>query len=227
MTACMSRFLKNCIVPFTSILLTTTIITLYYSNDKNVLGDDLALHIPVTHDTPWWRFWSTSLAHVNQEHLWHNVIYLSTVGILFEIMQGSFSTLAVYCIGGLTGTLTHVAFSNDKNQRLMGISASCYAILGAYLTHLVFNFCETPYRIAWFALSIVFITTDILLVACDITEDNVAYFAHFGGALQGFLIGFLVIRNYRVLCWQQVYTVCAFLLAMSLIYSLNLHISAD
>lgn len=234
MLACVARCIRvfrKFYVPYSTVLLSVLFVTLHYSNDNSSLKQEFALVIPVDRTTAWWKFFTPALVHQDEVHLWSNTFILLSAGIILELIQGTLTTFSIFWIGSTTGTLLYAAFFGDNNIRLFGASAGCYAIVAAYLSYLLMNWKETPFKCIWLISLIIIIGLEIYVMIQDSQilpgQINVAYAAHIGGFLQGLLVGLFTVKNYKILCWEVIVMSIAYLTASIFILSLSLQIGSN
>lgn len=221
------RFLRQFYIPYASILLSVAVSTLFLTNDARALRDELALILPVSKHTEWWRFFTLNLVHSSEFHLWSNVSMLLTAGVIFELIHGTVTTFVVFIVGGTTGILTFVAF-NSQATSIVGASAGVYAIIASYGASLVLNWKETPLKQVWLLVFLVFVALEIYVAVTGLQNSTrIAHIAHIGGFIQGLLTGLLCVNNRNVLLWEMIVTFSAFLLAVSFILSLGLQITEN
>ncbi|MEN9699881.1 MAG: hypothetical protein RLZZ301_1079 [Bacteroidota bacterium] len=140
--------------------------------------------------TPWTLI--TSLfAHFGFLHLLGNLLFLYFAGSTYERFFGAKRLLHLYIIGGLTGNLTeisaHLIFPalQGSSFSVVGASGAIMAIFMALAFAqpqlMVQLFGVFPLRI--YMLALFFFLKDLSSIG---TNDQIAHFAHIGGALFGF-----------------------------------------
>lgn len=132
--------------------------------------------------------------------LWHiggNLLFLWVFGNNVEDVMGRLAFPVFYLVGGIVGTLAHVALQPDSTVPVVGASGAIAAVMGAYLvlfpaarvrTLVIFLVVDIPAAVLllfWFVLQ--FFTDP---------NDSVAWAAHVGGFVFGILAG-LVARVVR------------------------------
>ena len=132
--------------------------------------------------------------------LWHiggNLLFLWVFGNNVEDVMGRLAYPVFYLVGGIVGTLAHVALEPDSTVPVVGASGAIAAVMGAYLvlfptarvrTLVFFLLVDIPAAVLllfWFVLQ--FFTDP---------NDSVAWAAHVGGFAFGILAG-LVVRAVR------------------------------
>lgn len=155
-------------------------------------------YVPITLEEGW-RVLTCALAHADAAHLWNNMIVQLTAGSIFEMLHGSIACAAVYWLSSIFGVAFQLAlWPVDERIVLVGASAAGYGVLAAYAAHLVMNWKETPLRLAW-VVSVVFIAAVEIISYLTNPESRVAHGAHAGGALYGFCVGLMMVRNVRII----------------------------
>jgi len=128
-------------------------------------------------------------------HLFGNMLFLFIYGNNVEDRLGPFGFLTAYLVTGVAAALFQTAFNITSNIPMVGASGAISGVLGAYLILfpgrrvrvLIFNMLqEVPALIAiglWFVFQLVF-----GLGTLGAEGGGVAYGAHIGGFIAGFLL---------------------------------------
>ncbi|MCP4568258.1 MAG: rhomboid family intramembrane serine protease [FCB group bacterium] len=147
---------------------------------------------------------SSMFVHGDLMHLIGNMLYLWIFGNNVEDYFGHVKFLAFYLLSGLAAVALFIVFQPYGETPLVGASGAIAGILGAYLVLyprariLTFIWILFFIRIIWlpaiFILGYWFVI-QIIMAASSVggTGGGVAWFAHIGG----FLFGWLVIRFRR------------------------------
>jgi membrane associated rhomboid family serine protease len=162
---------------------------------------------------PWVVSWFTAMfLHASWGHLAGNMLFLAVFGNNVEDALGRVRYLLFYAAGGFAAAMTQTAmtllFGTAAEARVpsLGASGAIAAVLGAYVVlypnakvfGLLFIF---PVRVsAWFFLGAwflyqVFEANAGLLSTDQGDSGGVAFFAHVGGFLFGYLVARLVKRR--------------------------------
>lgn len=141
-----------------------------------------------------WQLLTCNFAHADVAHLVSNMVVLISAGSVCELVQGHLATAVIYVYGGVGGVLAFAAYSQPVSSWLVGASGACYSLLGAYGGHLLMNYAETPWKRFWVLVCCVAVANDVLLYRITPVEF-VAYVAHLFGAIHGFLVSVLVVKN--------------------------------
>ena len=146
--------------------------------------------------------------HAGWLHLLGNMLYLWIFGDNVEDRFGHARFLIFYLVCGVAATFAQLAFSADSAVPNLGASGAVAGVLGAYLllypqgrVHVMMGRGVVPAPALvviglWFALQLF---SGIGSVASSVDEGGgVAYMAHVGGFVMGFLLTF-VLRGKRAI----------------------------
>ncbi len=147
----------------------------------------------------WLTIFSSMFMHGSLMHIGGNMLYLWIFGNNIEDALGHFKFLLFYLACGLAAAFAHVIFNLNSTIPTVGASGAIAGILGAYLylyphaniRTLVFIFLfvtyvEIPALLVlgmWFMLQL----TGVLGTGMEV-GGGVAYWAHIGGFVAGFVI---------------------------------------
>ena len=140
-----------------------------------------------------YQFVTYLFVHGNLLHLLINMMFLYFFGRELEIYWGTGYFLRYYFISGVGAGLCSLPFIWGINVPLIGASGAIFALLLAYgilfpnriITLLLFF--VLPVRLRARQMVIIFIALQLLLLLVIGRGGGVAYFAHLGGALVGFI----------------------------------------
>jgi membrane associated rhomboid family serine protease len=140
--------------------------------------------------------------HGSIGHIFFNMFALWMFGKILENVWGSKRFLNFYLISGIGAAAVHLAVQYFTGGFSMAIGASG-AIMGvlvafAYLfpnTELFILFIPFPIKAKWAVIG--YVAIDLFGGIANFSGDNVAHFAHLGGALTGFIIVLLWNKNNR------------------------------
>ena len=140
--------------------------------------------------------------HAGWMHLIGNMLYLWIFGDNVEDRFGHAKFLIFYLVCGVAATFAQLAFSADSAVPNLGASGAVAGVLGAYLllyprgqvrVMMGRGVVPAPALVViglWFALQLF---SGIGSVASNVDEGGgVAYMAHIGGFVAGFLLTFLL-----------------------------------
>lgn len=156
-----------------------------------------------------WRFVTYMLLHNNIFHILLNVVMQCLFAVILEKNQGSVRVGILYFGSGVVGAITASCLRPDL---VVGASAGVYALLISHLSHIALNYNSTKYKIWNFVVVVIIVVSDITYyfvhsrykVNLIISEG-----AHVGGAVSGFLLGFILYKSddkesktrNKVMCW--------------------------
>ncbi|MBK9322044.1 MAG: rhomboid family intramembrane serine protease [Bdellovibrionaceae bacterium] len=148
--------------------------------------------------------WITyQFSHASVTHLFSNMLFLVVIGSVVETLVGGFGLLFLYLLGGISGGIAFLFYNGHGVIPMVGASASISALLAFYFV------VETRRRIRFFYFispfpghnGFIYLPTLLifpLFILVDFTSlmanpeglgGGVAYSAHIGGTLFGFLAG--------------------------------------
>lgn len=138
-------------------------------------------------------------------HIFFNMFALWMFGRILENVWGSKRFLNFYMICGLGSAALHLAmqyfiYGYGMGESAVGASGAIFGVLVAFgmtfpNTELYIMFIPIPIKAKWAILGLVAI--DLFGGVSNISGDNVAHFAHLGGALTGFILLKLWNKNNR------------------------------
>ncbi|XP_043698250.1 RHOMBOID-like protein 2 [Telopea speciosissima] len=134
-----------------------------------------------------WRLVSCIWLHAGVIHLLVNMFSLLFIGIRLEQQFGFVRIGVVYLLSGFGGSVLSCLFI--RNSISVGASGALFGLLGAMLSELLINWTIYTNKVAAL-LTLVFIIAINLAVGILPHVDN---FAHIGGFLTGFLLGFILL----------------------------------
>ncbi|ONK73388.1 uncharacterized protein A4U43_C04F30970 [Asparagus officinalis] len=143
----------------------------------------------VVHHHQGWRLVTCVWLHAGVVHLLANMLSLVFIGVRLEQQFGFIRIGAVYLISGLGGSVLSSLFI--RNSISVGASGALFGLLGAMLSELFTNWTiYTNKAAALFTLLVIIVIN--LAVGILPHVDN---FAHLGGFLTGFLLGFVLLMR--------------------------------
>ncbi|KAL6534292.1 Retinoblastoma-like protein 1 [Orobanche hederae] len=149
-----------------------------------------ALHVgKVVHQREGWRLITCMWLHGGVLHLLANMLSLLIIGIRLEQEFGFVRIGLLYLISGIGGSLLSGLFIQSNIS--VGASGALFGLLGGMLSELITNWSIYAKKVA--ALSTLVIIIAINLAVGILPQvDN---FAHIGGFLSGFLLGFVFLMR--------------------------------
>ncbi|KAG0473244.1 hypothetical protein HPP92_015101 [Vanilla planifolia] len=141
----------------------------------------------VVHEHQGWRLVTCIWLHAGVIHLLANMLSLIFIGIRLEQQFGFIRIGVIYLLSGFGGSILSSLFI--RNNISVGASGALFGLLGAMLSELITNWTIYSNKAAaLFTLLIVIVIN--LAVGILPHVDN---FAHIGGFLTGFLLGFMML----------------------------------
>jgi membrane associated rhomboid family serine protease len=164
---------------------------------------------------PWGISWFTAMfLHGSWDHILGNMLFLAVFGKNVEDAFGHLGYLVFYIAGGLVATIVQTAMTllagtaADAQIPNLGASGAIAAVLGAYFVlypsaQVLGLIGVFPVRIsAWFFLGFWFlyqlVEANFGLFGASANGGGVAFFAHVGGFVFGFVVASLLVRSGRL-----------------------------
>jgi membrane associated rhomboid family serine protease len=159
----------------------------------NVLIADGAKYNPPMLQGQYWRFVTPIFLHANLLHVGLNMLNFVVLGVFIERLVGHLRFLLIYMVTGVVSIIASFVFSPQEVS--VGASGAIFGLVGAYsifvLVHRqAFNRGGIP--VLLWLLFIIGLNLSIGLFV-----QNVDNFAHLGGLLSGFLLGWWFTPLYR------------------------------
>nr|AIY60690.1 rhomboid protein Panut5887 [Pandanus utilis] len=134
-----------------------------------------------------WRLITCIWLHAGVVHILANMLSLLFIGIRLEQEFGFVRIGLLYVISGFGGSLLSALFIQSSIS--VGASGALFGLLGAMLSELITNWTIYANKLAAL-LTLLFIVVINLAVGILPHVDN---FAHIGGFISGFLLGFVLL----------------------------------
>ncbi|CAN0907540.1 RHOMBOID-like protein 2 [Linum grandiflorum] len=141
----------------------------------------------VVHKHQGWRLLTCMWLHAGVIHLLANMLSLVFIGIRLEQQFGFVRVGMIYLIAGLGGSILSALFI-QKNISV-GASGALFGLLGAMLSELLTNWTIYSNKIAALVTLLVIIAINLAIGILPHVDN----FAHIGGFLAGFLVGFVLL----------------------------------
>ncbi|XP_072979260.1 RHOMBOID-like protein 2 [Typha angustifolia] len=141
----------------------------------------------VVHEQQSWRLITCIWLHAGVIHIFANMLSLLLIGIRLEQEFGFVRIGILYIISGLGGTL--LSALSMQSSISVGASGALFGLLGSMLSELITNW--TIYENKFAAL-----LTLVVIIAINLAVGilpHVDNFAHVGGFITGFLLGFMIL----------------------------------
>jgi rhomboid protease GluP len=152
-------------------------------------------HILVIQAGEWYRLFSAPLLHVDAFHLALNGIAIYLAGYILESLVGRAWFATIFVAGALGGSLLSLALNPDS---LVSVGASG-AVMGLFAAMLAasFRFPSGANRTGLQMSAIYVLLPSLLPLASVFKGQRVDYAAHFGGAIAGAALGFVLLQIWR------------------------------
>ncbi|KAE8710866.1 Replication factor C 2 isoform 1 [Hibiscus syriacus] len=141
----------------------------------------------VVHENQGWRLITCIWLHAGVIHLLANMLSLVFIGIRLEQQFGFVRIGLIYLLSGLGGSILSSLFIQRNIS--VGASGALFGLLGAMLSELLTNWTIYTSKAAALITLVIIIAVN-LAVGILPHVDN---FAHIGGFLTGFLLGFVLL----------------------------------
>lgn len=141
----------------------------------------------VVHGRQGWRLITCMWLHAGVVHLLINMLCLLVVGIRLEQEFGFVRIGLVYLISGFGGSLMSALFIQSSSVSV-GASGALFGLIGSMLSELITNWSLYANKVAALLTLLLVILSNLALGLLP-RVDN---FAHIGGLVSGFLLGFVV-----------------------------------
>lgn len=153
----------------------------------------------VVHRHQVWRLISCIWLHAGVFHILANMLSLVFIGIRLEQEFGFVKIGLLYVLAGFCGSLLSALFI--QNGISVGASGALFGLLGSMLSELITNWTIYENKLAALLTLIVIIVIN-LAVGVLPHVDN---FAHIGGFVSGFLLGFVFLIRPQFIWISQKY----------------------
>ncbi|GMI97113.1 RHOMBOID-like 1 [Hibiscus trionum] len=136
-----------------------------------------------------WRLISCIWLHAGVFHLLANMLSLLFIGIRLEQEFGFVRIGLLYLISGFGGSLMSSLFIRSGIHISVGASGALFGLLGSMLSELITNWTIYANK---FAALLTLVLVIIINLATGVLP-HVDNFAHIGGFISGFLLGFVLL----------------------------------
>ncbi|XP_037034417.1 rhomboid-related protein 2-like [Bradysia coprophila] len=153
-----------------------------------------------------WRLVTIMFVHIGLHHLWSNVIFQLILGIPLEIVHNWRRISIIYIASVVGGTLFITVLS--PRTYTAGASAAVYGLLFSHLSTIILNWNEMDRKCCRLFWLLAYMSFDIGFSIFYALEKNhegsdISHAAHFGGAVTGFLVSILVLKNFQSHPWEE------------------------
>ena len=147
------------------------------------------------------------LAHVDELHLWGNMLSQLIAGVIVEGFEGTLRLQVVYWTSAVAAAGFEVALFTPTVARpsivLLGASGAIYGITLVGLAIAILNRRLVIFPCIIYTLYAFILLIQLLMLLDANAAQNVAHGAHFAGSICGLLVGLAIGRNLRVFAWEQ------------------------
>ncbi|CAM0149584.1 unnamed protein product [Urochloa decumbens] len=143
----------------------------------------------VVHGGQGWRLMTCMWLHAGVVHLLINMLCLVFIGIRLEQEFGFLRVGLVYLVSGFGGSLMSALFLQQSGRVSVGASGALFGLIGSMLSELITNWSLYANKVAALVSLLAVIVLNLALGILP-RVDN---FAHIGGLLSGFLLGFVLL----------------------------------
>ena len=131
--------------------------------------------------------------HANFMHLFFNMFGLVIFGKVLETVWGSKRMFILYFVSGLgaAGLQLLVYYLLNVNGAMLGASGAIFGLLAAFAylfpnVELMLIFLPIPIKAKYFVP--IYAVMELFFGVANFSGDNIAHFAHLGGAIFGFFL---------------------------------------
>lgn len=160
---------------------------------KGLVGRYLAMYTLHTGAFNPYQIITHMFVHANFGHLFMNMFGLFMFGRSLEMMLGSKKFFVLYFVSGLGAAILQLSifyFQADVTA-MVGASGAVFGILAAFAVYfpdvpLMLIFFPVPIKAKYFVA--IYAALELFQGVAGFQLDNIAHFAHLGGALAGFIL---------------------------------------
>lgn len=170
----------------TYLLLVINVLAFIFINIFN--DDELIIKFAISkNDFAFYKIFTAMFTHINESHLFCNMIVLYWCGSKLESLIGNVKYLLIYLLSGVFTSIFIVLFSSSP---CVGASGAIFGLFGCYLLLAYRNKTIMKYTFKYDLLPTVIINLIVTFVM-----PNVSIVAHVGGLLVGMLLYFIFCRK--------------------------------
>ncbi|KAI4347514.1 hypothetical protein L6164_008324 [Bauhinia variegata] len=144
-----------------------------------------------------WRLITCIWLHAGVIHLVANMLSLVFIGIRLEQQFGFVRIGTIYLLSGFGGSVLSSLFI--RNSISVGASGALFGLLGAMLSELITNWTIYTNKAAALLTLLVIIVINLAIGILPHVDN----FAHIGGFLTGFLLGFILLHRPQFVWLEQ------------------------
>ncbi|KAI0513994.1 hypothetical protein KFK09_010026 [Dendrobium nobile] len=139
------------------------------------------------HQHQWWRLLASIWLHAGVIHLLLDILSLIFIGIRLEQQFGFVRIGTIYLISGIAGNVLSSLFITKGIS--VGSSGALFGLLGAMLSELITNWSIYSNRAAAISTLLLIVAVNLVIGILPLVNN----FAHIGGFIAGFLLGFVLL----------------------------------
>ena len=205
-------------LPVTIISFTILQVTLFYASPELIAR--WSIRVPPRRGEPV-HLLSYILIHFDAIHLYSNMFVQIVVGIVLEVFHGPIRVAIIYTMAGVIGGAAEAVLTTKSPLRIAGASGAIYGLVGAFGADLIFNWNERRFPLLWLLLFVTYFGFDIAYMD---TNGSIALWAHYMGALSGFLYALAVARNIRIECYEPILRLLAIIVDIVLLATILIYV---
>ncbi|KDP22313.1 hypothetical protein JCGZ_26144 [Jatropha curcas] len=141
----------------------------------------------IVHEHQGWRLVTCAWLHAGVIHLLSNMLCLIFIGVRLEQQFGFVRICVIYLLSGFAGSVLSALFI--RNSISVGASGALFGLLGAMLSELITNWTIYSNKAAALLTLLVIIAINLAIGILPHVDN----YAHIGGFLAGFLLGFVLL----------------------------------
>ncbi|GJU46824.1 rhomboid-like protein 2 [Tanacetum coccineum] len=141
----------------------------------------------IVHGHQGWRLVTANWLHAGLIHLVANMLSLVLIGIHLEQQFGFLRIGAIYLLSGFGGSILSSLFIQKSIS--VGASGALFGLLGTMLSELITNWTIYSNKAAALLTLIVIVVINLAVGILPFVDN----FAHIGGFMTGFLLGFILL----------------------------------
>lgn len=130
----------------------------------------------------WWRWISSNVIHTSLRHCMSNMVMVSFLGVILEMMYGVRITMIVWLISAFAGNMFAATFE-DPCAALSGASGSAFGLIGFYISDTIVRWRKMRRPMMRTLMILVLLCQFGLSIMHD--SGNVSHFSHLGGMVAG------------------------------------------
>ncbi|XP_071712179.1 RHOMBOID-like protein 2 [Rutidosis leptorrhynchoides] len=141
----------------------------------------------IVHGKQGWRLVTANWLHAGLIHLVANMLSLVLIGIRLEQQFGFLRVGLIYLLSGFGGSILSSLFIQQNIS--VGASGALFGLLGTMLAELITNWTIYSNKAAALITLILIVVVNLAVGILPFVDN----FAHIGGFLTGFLLGFILL----------------------------------